>query len=192
MEWKDIASKVGAFAPALGTLIGGPAGGAVGLLVAGALGVGSTPAAVAAALETDPQARIRLEELQSNERTKLAELSYQHAAMVANTENQTHKLEVQDRDSARRLAALDKDMVRPAITFVLLAGSVFVFIAIFTFGREMLKDPTASVTLGTIIGFWFNELKQAMAFYFGATRETSRQNQINMNSALDAANRNVQ
>ncbi|QIQ67110.1 hypothetical protein sortsol_52 [Pseudomonas phage sortsol] len=30
MDWKDIGSKIGAAAPALGSLLGGPAGAAVG------------------------------------------------------------------------------------------------------------------------------------------------------------------
>ncbi|QGK89761.1 hypothetical protein [Pseudomonas phage vB_PA6_GUMS] len=31
MDWKDIGSKIGAAAPALGSLLGGPAGAAVGV-----------------------------------------------------------------------------------------------------------------------------------------------------------------
>ena len=38
MEWKDVANVVGKAAPILGTLLGGPAGAAVGALVASALG----------------------------------------------------------------------------------------------------------------------------------------------------------
>jgi hypothetical protein len=74
MNWSDVASAAGKFAPVLGTLLGGPAGAAVGGLVAAALGVENSPNAVNVALATDPQAAVKLQELQSNERIKLNEL----------------------------------------------------------------------------------------------------------------------
>lgn len=74
MNWSDVASAAGKFAPILGTLLAGPAGGAVGGLVAAALGVENTPNAVNVALATDPAAAVKLQELQSNERVKLQEL----------------------------------------------------------------------------------------------------------------------
>ncbi|WP_258292100.1 hypothetical protein, partial [Escherichia marmotae] len=66
MEWKDIAGIVGKAAPIVGGLIGGPAGAAVGGLVASALGTEATPDAISRALETDPQAAVKLKELEVN------------------------------------------------------------------------------------------------------------------------------
>ena len=39
MDWKQIADAVGRASPALGVLLGGPAGGMVGAAIAAALGV---------------------------------------------------------------------------------------------------------------------------------------------------------
>ena len=49
MDWKDIAGTVGKAAPLLGTLLGGPAGGAVGAIIASALGTGGSADEVAQA-----------------------------------------------------------------------------------------------------------------------------------------------
>ena len=42
MDWSDVGGEVAKYAPLLGTALGGPAGGAIGALVAKAFGV-STP-----------------------------------------------------------------------------------------------------------------------------------------------------
>lgn len=60
MDWKDIAATAGKFAPMVGTLLGGPAGAAIGSLVAVALGTANTPDAINAAIATDPQAALKL------------------------------------------------------------------------------------------------------------------------------------
>ncbi len=192
MDWKDIGSKIGAAAPALGSLLGGPAGAAVGAIVATALGSKADPASVASALDANPEALARLAELQSAERVRLQELAIQaEQNRLQSEQNQLQAelsqfaAEAADRDSARRLAAAQQnDFVRPAITFALLTGSILIIIAIFTFGREALMDPTSSVAIGTVIGYWFAELKSVMAFYFGTTKDGSRQSTASIINAV--------
>ncbi len=74
MEWKDIASTVGKAAPMLGTLLGGPAGAAVGGLIASALGSGSSPDDVSQALVTNPDAAVKLKQIEADRQAKLQEL----------------------------------------------------------------------------------------------------------------------
>lgn len=69
MNWKDLAGVVSKVAPVLGTALGGPAGGAVGLLISTALGSEQTPAAVAAAIQAHPEAALKLAEIETNYRT---------------------------------------------------------------------------------------------------------------------------
>ena len=71
MEWKDVASVVGKAAPMLGALIGGPGGIAVGALISSALGVGNTPSEVSQALLTNPDAAIKLKEIESKRQVDL-------------------------------------------------------------------------------------------------------------------------
>jgi len=62
MNWSDIGTMVGKAAPMVGTLLGGPAGAAVGALVASALNVPNDPNAVNAALSTNPEALVKVHE----------------------------------------------------------------------------------------------------------------------------------
>lgn len=68
MTWKDVGKFLGGAAPILGTILGGPAGGAVGALIGTALGVESEPSKVLDALKDNPDAIIKIKELESNER----------------------------------------------------------------------------------------------------------------------------
>lgn len=88
MNWQDIAGKVGAVAPLLGTLLGGPAGGAIGGVIASALGTGNTPSEVAQAL-ANPDALVRLREVEAARATRLAELATEQASaeLAAVTQN---------------------------------------------------------------------------------------------------------
>ena len=74
LDWKSVAGKVGVAAPVLGTLLGGPAGAAVGALVAMALGTEASPAAVAHTLATDPTAAVKLAQLAADHEEKLRAL----------------------------------------------------------------------------------------------------------------------
>lgn len=77
MNWKDIAGAVGGAAPILGTLIGGPAGAAIGGLVSSALGVANTPDAVQTALATSPDAAVKLAQIEKERATELQSLLVQ-------------------------------------------------------------------------------------------------------------------
>lgn len=179
MEWKDIAGIVGKAAPIVGGLIGGPAGAAVGGLVASALGTEATPDAISRALETDPQAAVKLKELEVNSKTQLQTLAVTAENNRLQAAAVQYAAEAADRDSARRLAAQQaKDWVRPSVTVLLLMGAgVIVWFVFSGMADGLLKDTTASLTIGTIIGYWFNELKQVLAFWFGTTGESQHANE---------------
>ena len=70
--WDKIRNVVGSVAPVAGSLLAGPAGGAVGSMLANALGVDSTPDAVAAAIKSDPQAAVKIRQIEAQlEQTRL-------------------------------------------------------------------------------------------------------------------------
>ncbi|WP_143004414.1 3TM-type holin [Halomonas shengliensis] len=72
MSWSDVAETVGKVAPVAGGALGGPAGAAVGGLIARALGVPESPQAVAQAVKTDPEAAVKLRRIDADlERTLL-------------------------------------------------------------------------------------------------------------------------
>jgi hypothetical protein len=80
MSWKDIASAVGGAAPILGTLVAGPAGGAIGGLIASALGVANTPDDVSRALATNPDAAVKLAQIEKDKAVELQTLLVQAEA----------------------------------------------------------------------------------------------------------------
>lgn len=75
MDWKQVAGEVANFAPLLGGLLGGPAGAAAGSLVASALGTNNDPASVQLALKTNPDAAVKLRQIEADQATRLAELT---------------------------------------------------------------------------------------------------------------------
>ncbi|HGF7476871.1 TPA: 3TM-type holin [Vibrio mimicus] len=79
--WDKIKSLIGGTAPLVGSLIGGPAGGTVGVLIADALGVENTPDAIEAELLRNPDALLKIKQMEIDERIRLRELSYQQAEM---------------------------------------------------------------------------------------------------------------
>src|SRR4051812_5140087 len=101
MEWKDIAGIVGKAAPILGTVLGGPAGAAVGGLVAAALGVGNTPDEIQKAIATDPEAALKLATLEMEHKEKLQAMVYEHADKMIEAGTAGILADVDDRKSAR-------------------------------------------------------------------------------------------
>lgn len=71
VDWTDVAETVGKVAPAAGGALGGPAGAAVGGLIARMLGVDETPEAVRDALRQDPEAALKLREVEARIETSL-------------------------------------------------------------------------------------------------------------------------
>ena len=180
MNWKDIGGVIGKAAPVLGTLLGGPAGAAVGALVASALGTANDPDAVNAALASDPNALARVQELQINAKVELQQLAVTAENNRLQAEAAQYAAEAADRDSARKLAAQQpRDIIRPLITVLVLSGALFMVLAVFLgWSKDMLTDPVASLTVGTMIGVFFGELKQVMGFYFGMTKESQKQSAV--------------
>lgn len=178
MNWSDIGRIVGAAAPTVGTLLGGPAGAAVGALVSSALGVTNDPEVVNAALSANPDALVKVQELQINAKVQLQQLAVTAENNRLQAEAAQYLTEAADRDSARKLAAAQpRDFIRPAVTMTILVGTLLIIVAIFMgWNRDLLTDPTASLTVGTVIGLWFGELKQVMGFWFGMTKESQKQN----------------
>lgn len=76
-DWKDIAKTVGQYAPVLGTLIGGPAGAAIGAVVSSVLGVGNSPEEVSQALAVNPEAAVKLKQIEKERQVELQTLLVQ-------------------------------------------------------------------------------------------------------------------
>lgn len=176
-SWGNVARDISKAAPLLGSLLpgvgtlAGAAVGGVAAIVASALGVPADPDSVAQALQNDPDAYVKLKTAEMENRVALGQLSLSQ-----------FQAEAADRDSARKLAAAQpQDHTRQIITYLFLVLVTVIVGGMFfsTHAQSMLKDSVGSLFAGTVIGYVFNELKQVLAFWFGATKDTSsQQNQI--------------
>jgi len=177
MNWSDIGGLVGRAAPIVGTLLGGPAGAAVGALVASALNVPNDPDAVNKALAGNPDAMVRIQELQLTARVELEKLAVQAETIRLQAAGAQYAAEAADRGSARQLAAKQpNDLVRPTLTFIMLGGSLFIVVAVLVgWATDVIKDPTAALTVGTVLGLWLGMTKEVMGFWFGMTKESQKQ-----------------
>lgn len=86
MDWSDVAETVGKIAPAAGGALAGPAGAAVGGLLARVLGVDESPQAVRQAISQDPQAALKLREVEARLETSLIEQRANVITTEANAE----------------------------------------------------------------------------------------------------------
>ena len=87
MDWKSLGKTVANAAPVLGAALG-PGGAAVGGIIASVFGVKNEPNAIAKAIEKNPEAAIKLQEIENTHIQKLADISLEaeraHLADVAN------------------------------------------------------------------------------------------------------------
>lgn len=89
MKWSDVGKAIADFAPALGSVVGGPLGGGLGSIIANVFGTEDDPDAVLAAIKADPQAAVKLQQIQSNERVQIEEIQAKERASTIEAVNST-------------------------------------------------------------------------------------------------------
>lgn len=160
MNWSSIKEAVAKVAPIAGTLLGGPAGAAVGGLISSALGVEAKPEAVMSALG-NPDNLLKLKELESSERQHLLSMQLQ-----------TLQAELGDTQNARAAHVNSK---MPAIVtgaLTLLCGGLLyalLFVDVPPDNREILIQ-----SLGNVFGFW----GASLAYWVGTTRSSAEKTSL--------------
>jgi hypothetical protein len=91
--WERVGKLVGKAAPALGMAIAGPGGAAIGGIVAAALGTANDAEEVAAALETNPDAYIKLKEIELANIERLEQMAFDAASAAIGQVNETMRAE---------------------------------------------------------------------------------------------------
>lgn len=168
MDWKDIAGKVGAAAPVLGTLLGGPAGGAVGSLIAAALGTKSDPEEVDAALAADPAAAQKLRELQAARAARWDELVAEQARLEISTA-------AADRASARDREVKSGDSRTPQmLAYGVTLGFFGVLAYLLHAGKPEQGGDALLVMLGSLGTAW----AAVMNYYFGSSASSASKTQL--------------
>ena len=168
MDWRDLASTVGKAAPILGTLLGGPAGAAVGSIIASALGTGNDPQEVEKAIAADPQALVKLREIEATKTVRLQEL----AADLAKHDLATAAA---DRDSARGREAKTGDTFTPRTLALLVTLGFFGVLGwLLVEGKPAQGGDALLVMLGALGGAWGS----VIAYYFGSSAGSAAKTEL--------------
>lgn len=168
MDWKDLAGIVGKAAPILGTLIGGPGGAAVGGLIASALGTSNDADEVSRLLTSNPEAVLRLKELESNKDIRFAEL----AAAQARLEIESATA---DRASAREREAKTGDSWTPrALALVVTVGFFGVLAYLLVKGKPTEGGDVLMVMLGSLGTAWTG----IVGYYFGSSAGSTAKTEL--------------
>ena len=172
LAWKDISTTVGASAPLLGTLLGGPAGGAIGGLIAAALGTGGTAGEVAQALSTNPDAAVKLKQIEADKQIKLQEMLLDHG---------TSELAIAagDRKDARLMQTVERSHL-PATLALLITAGFFGILATMVLGTWHASENNALLILLGSLGTSFGAI---INFYFGSSAGSARKDELLANSS---------
>lgn len=161
MNWGKVGESVISAAPALGAALGGPLGGAAGVLIAEAFGVDATPEKVSEAIKNDPNAILKLAEI---ERDKFTSSNVTVQQMLISEANATQ--------TTRPYIAKQAFHV---LAFVVICVTFIFCYAVWQGETEMLK--------ALISGEWFilamvAPLVTMLLAYFGVVR-SENQNKVN-------------
>ena len=157
MNWGKVGKAVAEFAPLLGGVLGGPAGAAVGSIVARTFGVDDTPDAVAAAIVADPGAGERLKTLEMTHRVRFEEIEMQGIVQT----NATYQVELASDDEYVRRA-------RPGLIYMVKDTLKFqIIVSIFGGIVALLVYPEKATDLIAGIVAINNSVKEPMLLAIG-------------------------
>lgn len=147
--WDNVKNILGTAAPIIGTLIGGPAGTAVGSLVASALGVENTPQAIKQELKNNPEALVKLKQLEFENQVQLKKIVLEHASL----ESEERKLWVVQQHATMQAELASNDpwvrRWRPTFGYAVCAAWCLLF---FGLAYAMVVHPTVAAELvGSVV-----------------------------------------
>ena len=168
MSWDDIGKTIGKVAPMLGTLLAPATGGAslaVGALISSVLGVENEPEAIDKALKNDPDAFLKLKELELKESDSLRAQVLALAKLENEKYTKAHDTYQTKNDMADIIA--DRIIKRnlPYIVVLVITNLVLIYFM----KTEVALLAIASNIIGITIGNLFSERQAIVNFFFGSS-----------------------
>ena len=181
--WDNIKEIIGTMSPVLGGMIGGPVGATVGTLIAKTLGVEDNPKAIEEALKNNPDALVKLRELENTKEIAILQMELETKKLGVNSiledkrmNNDRNRDFLSDVQNARTMQIENlkqDDKFSKRFIYVLAAfWSVFsaVYIILITFGTI----PTANIRFAdTILGFILGTIIATIINFFLGTSDKS-------------------
>lgn len=164
MDWKQVGNAViSVGAPLLGGALFGPAGAAVGSIIAGKFGVSpeSTPDQVLAAINGDPDAALKLRQIETTHVERLQEL-----------ENERLRIETADVQSARNVH--QHHWMPSAITMVMCAMFGAIVGALFIWAIPGENKDIVVYMAGQVSGI----LTSCVTYWVGSTRASANKDSL--------------
>ena len=176
--WDKIKELIGDSAPVVGGLLGGPAGAAVGGLISKALGVENNASAIEKELINNPDAFLKLKELEMSK--ELAMLKAQYDNKVEDNRHEEHSvnLEVNDKQNARgsnHLYELQTDIGKKIFvqTSILVPLLIMINILLISYASDLKLGDAMISMVSTLIGIALNnayrERQSMIEFLFGSS-----------------------
>jgi hypothetical protein len=166
MDWGKVKDVISKSAPLLGSVLG-PAGGAIGTLISAALGTENSADKVMEKLQGDPNAMLKMVELQNAHEEKLqAMLLEQEKADVEREKNRL--LDVQN---ARDMNKNSPDNTARNLAYVVLVAFIVLLAGEFYVGvsKDLTIDDAVQRTLDISTGVLFAWCMAVKDFYFGSS-----------------------
>jgi hypothetical protein len=202
MDWKDIGrSLVSQGVPLLGGLLGGPAGAVAGKLVAGLFGADpENPEEVMNAIQGDPNAMVKLRELENNHKQKLQELQLEETKAFLSDVDSARK-----REAAVVAATGGKDTNLYVLSYIVV-GAFFLLVLILILGEfgifsskmvladaagkpildakgetqyvgiNPISDLKENALIMMIVGGLISGFTQVLSYFFGSSKGSSDKN----------------
>lgn len=167
MDWKDLAQTVGKVAPVLGSVLGGPVGavaGAAGGLISALFGddVEATPEAVAAAIKADPEAMIKIKELEIRQEGNLLKWREQQLAAAVDDRKSARKRQV---DVTKATGQTDNHLY--GLAWINVLGFFGVMGAVIYFAPKIPDTGMAATAIPMLLGGLIVSYKDVIGYFFG-------------------------
>ena len=180
--WDNIKELIGTSAPVIGTLLGGQAGGAVGGLISKVLGVDNTPEAIELALMNNPDALLKIKELETSKQLAIlqAELEQKRidvGSVIENRklDNEKDQMFLSDKQSARsRQVDSEKATGKVDVALYVIAGVIVVafFVSILALIFITLDKQSGTYELLLMLfGALTTKFGTVVDYFFGASNK---------------------
>jgi len=168
MEWSDIGKIIGSVAPMIGTLLAPVTGGssvAIGALVSSVLGVENKPEAVAKAIKADPNALLKIKELEQKENDSLRAQVLALAKLENEKYDKAHDTYQTKNKMADKVALQIISRNLPLIGILVIMNVAIVYL----FKDNATLIAIASNVIGVAIGNLFSERQAVVNFFMGSS-----------------------
>ena len=180
--WDNIKELIGTSAPVIGTLLGGPAGGAVGGLISKVLGVDNTPEAIELALMNNPDALVKIKELETSKELAILQAELENkridvGSVIDNRklDNEKDQMFLSDKQSARkRQVDSEKATGKVDVALYVIAGVIVVafFVSILALIFITLDKQSGTYELLLMLfGALTTKFGTVVDYFFGASNK---------------------